>query len=53
MFVNEIIEKLEELKEEGKVREWDYYEGHEDEEAAAHEDGFIWVEEVDKWVKVD
>jgi len=29
------------------------YEDHEDEEAAAHEDGFIWVEEVDKWVKVD
>lgn len=41
MFVEEIIAKLDELKAEGKVREFDYYKGKEDEEAAAHQDGFI------------
>lgn len=53
MFVQEIIEKLEELEAEGRVRDFDYYQGEEDEEAAAHEDGFMWVDEIDKWVKVD
>lgn len=53
MFVEDIIKKLDELKAEGKVRDWDYYQEHEDEEAAAHQDGFIWVDEIDEWVRVD
>lgn len=53
MNVQEIIAKLDELKEESRVRDWDYYKGEDNEEAAAHEEGFIWVEEIDKWVQVD
>lgn len=53
MFVEEIIEKLDELEAEGRVRDFDYYQGVKDEEAAAHQDGFIWVDEIDKWVKLD
>lgn len=49
MFVEEIIAKLDELEADGRVREWDCYEN----EQEAYEDGFIWVDEIDKWVKVD
>lgn len=49
MFVEEIIAKLDELEAEGRVRDFDYYEN----EQEAYEDGFIWVDEISKWVKVD
>ena len=49
MFVDEIIARLDELKEEGRVKDWDYFE----DEKEAYGDGFIWVDEIDKWVKLD
>lgn len=53
MNLEEVIAKMVELKEEGRVRAFDYYEGKDDEEAAAFEDGFTWVDEIDSWVKLD
>lgn len=53
MNVQEIIAKLDEMEAQGRVREFDYYQDQEDEEAAAYEDGFVWIDEIDKWVKVD
>ena len=49
MFVDEIIEKLDELKAEGRVKEFDAFE----DEKEAFQEGFIWVDEISKWVKLD
>lgn len=49
MFVEEIIERLNELKVEGRVKDFDYFE----DEKEASQEGYIWVDEISKWVKVD
>lgn len=49
MFVEEIIKKLDELKAEGRVKNWDYFE----DEKEAFQEGYIWVDEIDKWVKLN